>query len=57
VKAAKFIAMIGELALLVMASAVAAVESREEVINHRMLSIADYTSPNERRRQLERELI
>jgi len=47
---------IGELARLLMAAAVAAVESGEEAINPRTLSIADYTGPSERRRQFEREL-
>jgi hypothetical protein len=36
---------IGELAHLLMAAAVAAVESGEEAINHRTLSMADYTAP------------
>ena len=45
---------IGELAHLLMAAAVAAVESGEEAINHRTLSMADYTGPSERRRQFER---
>lgn len=40
-----------------MAAAVAAVESGEEAINHRTLSMADYTGPSERRRQFERELM
>lgn len=48
---------IGELAHLLMAAAVAAVESGEEAINQRTLSMADYTGPGERRRQFERELI
>jgi len=48
---------IGELAHLLMAAAVAAVESGEEAINQRTLSMADYTGPSERRRQFERELI
>ena len=48
---------IGELAHLLMAAAVAAVESGEEAINHRTLSMADYTGPSERRRQFERELM
>ncbi len=47
---------IGELAHLLMAAAVAAVESGE-AINHRTLSMADYTGPSERRRQFERELM
>jgi len=48
---------IGELAHLLMAAAVAAVESGEEAINHRTLSMANYTGPTERRRQFERELM
>jgi hypothetical protein len=48
---------IGELAHMLMAAAVAAVESGEEAINHRTLSMADYTGPSERRRQFERELM
>jgi hypothetical protein len=48
---------IGELAHLLMAAAVAAVESGEEAINHRTLSMADYAGPSERRRQFERELM
>ncbi|EBH2659012.1 transposase [Salmonella enterica subsp. enterica serovar Bredeney] len=48
---------IGELAHLLMAAAVVAVESGEEAINQRTLSMADYTGPGERRRQFERELI
>ncbi|PWW31525.1 TniB family NTP-binding protein [Chromohalobacter israelensis] len=48
---------IGELAHLLMAAAVAAVESGEEAINPRTLSMADYTGPGERRRQFERELM
>ncbi|MFG8753266.1 transposase, partial [Pseudomonas aeruginosa] len=42
---------------LLMAAAVAALESGEEAINHRTLSMADYTGPGERRRQFERELM
>jgi hypothetical protein len=48
---------IGELAHLLMAAAIAAVESGEEAINHRTLSMADYIGPSERRRQFERELM
>ena len=48
---------IGELAHLLMAAAIVAVESGEEAINHRTLSMADYTGPSERRRQFERELM
>lgn len=47
---------IGELARLLTEAAVAAVHSGEEAINHRTLSLADYTGPSERRRQFEREL-
>lgn len=38
---------IGELAHLLMV-AIASVESGEEAINHRTLSMADYTGPTER---------
>lgn len=48
---------IGEMAHLLMAAAVAAVESGEESINHQTLSKADYIGPSERRRQFERELM
>ena len=48
---------VGELAHLLVAAAVAAVESGEEAINHRTLSMADYIGPSERRRQFERELM
>lgn len=48
---------IGELARLLTAAAVAAVESGEERINHRTLTMADYIGPNERRRLFERELL
>ena len=47
---------IGELARLLMAAAIAAVESGEEAINARTLGMADYAGPGERRRQFEREL-
>ena len=40
-----------------MAAAIVAVESGEEAINHRTLSMAVYTGPSERRRQFERELM
>lgn len=48
---------IGELAHLLMAAAVVAVESEEEAINQRTLNMADYAGPSERRRQFERELM
>ncbi len=48
---------IGELAHLLMTAAIAAVESGEEAINHRTLSMSDYVGPSERRRQFERELM
>jgi len=47
---------IGELTRLLTEAAVAAVDSGEEAINHRTLSLAAYTGPSERRRQFEREL-
>ncbi len=48
---------IGELAHLLMTTAIAAVESGEEAINHRTLRMSDYIGPSERRRQFERELM
>jgi len=48
---------IGELARLLTAAAVAAAESGIEAIDHRTLSMADYTGPTERRRLFERELL
>lgn len=47
---------IGELALLLTEAAVAAVESGEEAINRRTLTMAGYAGPTERRRQFEREI-
>ena len=47
---------IGELTRLLTEAAVAAVDSGEEAINHRSLTLAAYTGPSERRRQFEREL-
>lgn len=47
---------IGELARLLMAAAIAAVESGEEAINARTLGMADHADPGERRRKFEREL-
>lgn len=41
---------IGELAHLLTAAAVAAVDSGEEAINQRTLTLADYAGPSERRR-------
>jgi hypothetical protein len=48
---------IGELARLLTAAAVAAVESGVEAIDHRTLTMADYTGPTGRRRLFERELL
>ncbi|WP_288782478.1 TniB family NTP-binding protein [uncultured Kocuria sp.] len=48
---------IGELAHLLTAAAVAAVESGIESINHRTLTMADYVGPTQRRRLFERELM
>lgn len=48
---------IGELARLLTAAAVAAVESGIEALDHRTLTMADYTGPTERRRLFERELL
>lgn len=48
---------IGELARLLTAAAVAAVETGEERINHRTLTLADYIGPTERRRLFEKQLL
>lgn len=48
---------IGELALLLTEAAVAAVETGEESINRRTLTMAGYAGPTERRRQFEREIV
>jgi hypothetical protein len=47
---------IGEMATLLTRAAIVAIESREEAINSRTLSLADYDSPTERRRTFEREI-
>ncbi|MEW1986150.1 TniB family NTP-binding protein [Pseudarthrobacter oxydans] len=47
---------IGELASLLTEAAVAAVDSGEESINHRTLTLAEYDGPSVRRRKFEREL-
>jgi hypothetical protein len=47
---------IGEIAQLLISAAIAAIETGEESINSRMLSLADYEGPTERRRAFEREL-
>jgi hypothetical protein len=47
---------IGELAQLLICAAIIAIESGEESITARMLSLADYEGPTERRRAFEREL-
>ncbi len=47
---------IGELAQLLTCAAIAAIESGEEYITSRTLSLADYEGPTERRRAFEREL-
>lgn len=47
---------IGELAQLLTAAAVVAVECGAEAINQRTLTLANYSGPSERRRQFEREL-
>ncbi len=47
---------IDELAHLLTAAAVAAVETGEERINHRTLTLADYIGPTERRRLFEKQL-
>ena len=47
---------IGELAQLLICAAVSAIETGEESITSRTLSLADYEGPTERRRAFEREL-
>ena len=47
---------IGELAQLLISAAVVAIETGEESINSRTLTIAEYEGPTERRRAFEREL-
>ena len=47
---------IGELAQLLISAAIAAIETGEESITSRMLNLADYEGPTERRRAFEREL-
>jgi hypothetical protein len=47
---------IGEICRLLMAAAIAAVETGEEAINRKTLMLAGYESPTERRRAFEREL-
>lgn len=47
---------IGELAQLLICAAIAAIETGEESITSRTLSLADYEGPTERRRAFEREL-
>lgn len=48
---------IGEIARLLTAAAVAAVESGEERINQRTLAMADYTGPSGRRQLFEKQLL
>lgn len=48
---------IGELARLLTAAAVAAVESGEERINRKTLTMADYIGPSERRKLFEKQLL
>lgn len=47
---------IGELTSLLTEAAIAAVDSGEEAINHRTLTLAEYDGPSVRRRKFEREL-
>ncbi|MBZ0291721.1 MAG: TniB family NTP-binding protein [Anaerolineae bacterium] len=48
---------IGEIARLLVSAAIAAIETGEECINQRTLSLAEYESPAERRRAFERMLV
>jgi hypothetical protein len=47
---------IGEISILLTRAAIAGIESGEEALNARTLTLADYESPTERRRAFEREL-
>lgn len=47
---------IGELARLLTSAAIAAIESGEEMINTRTLTLAEYEGPTERKRAFERDL-
>jgi hypothetical protein len=47
---------IGEIAQLLSAAAIAAIQSGEEAITSKILQMADYRSPSERRRMFEREV-
>jgi hypothetical protein len=48
---------IGEIAKLLSAAAIAAIETGEEAITPKILTLATYFSPSERRRAFERELL
>jgi hypothetical protein len=48
---------IGEIARLLVSAAIAAIQTGEECINQRTLSVAEYESPAERRRAFERMLV
>lgn len=48
---------IGEIAMLLIYTAIVAIESGEEAINSKTLSIVDYDSPTQRRQRFEREII
>jgi hypothetical protein len=48
---------IGEISLLLIYAAIAAIESGEEAINSKTLSIVDYDSPTQRRQRFEREIV
>jgi hypothetical protein len=47
---------IGEIATLMTRAAIVAIETGEEALNQRTVSLADYESPTERRRRFEREI-
>jgi hypothetical protein len=48
---------IGEIALLLIYAAIAAIESGEEAINSKTLAMVNYDSPTQRRQKFEREIV
>jgi hypothetical protein len=48
---------IGEIALLLIHAAIAAIESGEEAINSKTLAMVNYDSPTQRRQKFEREIV
>jgi hypothetical protein len=54
--AARTESTIGEISTLMTRAAIVAIETGEEALNQRTLTLADYESPTERRRRFEREI-